>query len=721
MLGKTKVHKMDGERKNFVRFRPQLDSQISMGSESDTPLQSAFSIDSTAVRRSWQWQKSSVSFFKLGNTLLFKSSPQDMPEESKWYYVLDPASPALHRWNTFFLISCLVAVFIDPLYFYLPKVNYDRSCFTISRDLQIAVTVFRTITDFFYVVHMGLRFWTGFIPPSTRVFGRGELVTDRMAIAKRYCKYDFWVDFVAVLPIPQVVIWLWVPSRGAAKVNINTKNALRWIVVIQYVPRMLRIFPLLSKIISSTGVLLETAWAGAAFNLILYILASHVLGAVWYLFSVERQDTCWTKMCKIGNGIDCGKSMFDCGRYIDRTVDLPWGANLTNYCNTVADGGPFNYGIYKNAITTKIASHTMSFSKTYFYSLWVGLLSLSSLTQTLEVSTFVGEIIFTIVIIIIGLLLFAFLIGNMQTYLQSLTLRLEEMRVKRRDTEQWMRHRNLPPHIVERVRRYDQYKWVATRGVDEETLVQSLPSDLRRDIKRHLCLNLFSEVPFCDQMDESLLDALCERLRPALCIEGANILREGDPVNEMFFIIRGEVESVTTNGGRTGFFNRAILRSGAYCGEELLTWALDPKPQNHLPISTRTVKAVKEVEAFSLSADDLKFVASQFRRLHSKQLQHTFRYYSNHWRTWGACFIQSAWRRYQRRRLAELHRKEEDQYMALQREPMDKLSLGATILAGRFAKNAMRSVHRLRNMRAIELARISNIPKPSEPDFSQDT
>ena len=38
----------------------------------------------------------------------------------------------------------------------------------------------------------------------------------------------------------------------------------------------------------------------------------------------------------------------------------------------------------------------------------------SSLTQTLSVSTFVWEIIFTILIIIIGLLLFAFLIGNMQ-------------------------------------------------------------------------------------------------------------------------------------------------------------------------------------------------------------------------------------------------------------------------------------------------------------------
>lgn len=68
------------------------------------------------------------------------------------------------------------------------------------------------------------------------------------------------------------------------------------------------------------------------------------------------------------------------------------------------------------------------------------------------------------------------------------------MRVKRRDSEQWMHHRNLPNDIRERVRRYDQYKWVATRGVNEEDLVQSLPSDLRRDIKRHLCLNLVKNV-----------------------------------------------------------------------------------------------------------------------------------------------------------------------------------------------------------------------------------
>lgn len=75
-----------------------------------------------------------------------------------------------------------------------------------------------------------------------------------------------------------------------------------------------------------------------------------------------------------------------------------------------------------------------------------------------------------------------------------MTIRLEEMRIKRRDSEQWMHHRLLPQDLRERVRRYNQYKWLETRGVDEENVVQSLPKDLRRDIKRHLCLNLVRRV-----------------------------------------------------------------------------------------------------------------------------------------------------------------------------------------------------------------------------------
>ncbi|GAA0170289.1 ligand-gated ion channel [Lithospermum erythrorhizon] len=89
-----------------------------------------------------------------------------------------------------------------------------------------------------------------------------------------------------------------------------------------------------------------------------------------------------------------------------------------------------------------------------------------------------------------------------------------------------------------------------------------------------------------------------------------------------------------------------------------------------------------EVEAFALTVDELKFVASQFRRLHSRQVQHTFRFYSQQWRTWAACFIQAAWRRYSKRKLMELQTKEEEaEGLNTNSSGSSSYSLGATILA----------------------------------------
>ena len=93
-----------------------------------------------------------------------------------------------------------------------------------------------------------------------------------------------------------------------------------------------------------------------------------------------------------------------------------------------------------------------------------------------------------------------------------------------------------------------------------------LPTDLRRDIQRHLCLNLVRWVPFFfSQMDDLLLDTICERLQSALSTEGTYIVREGDPVTEMLFIIRGSLDSTTTDGGRSGFFNSINLGPGDFC------------------------------------------------------------------------------------------------------------------------------------------------------------
>ncbi|KAG5527275.1 hypothetical protein RHGRI_028240 [Rhododendron griersonianum] len=618
--------------------------------------------------------------------------------------ILDPNGDVVTQWNHVFLVTCLVALFIDPLYFFLPYVG-GAACMTTDTALGVAITFFRTLADLFYLLHM-------------------------------------------------IVIWIVIPATRDSSADY-ANNTLALIVLLQYIPRLFLIFPLNQRIIKTTGVIAKTAWAGAAYNLLLYILASHVLGASWYLLSIGRQNSCWKQECfhEKYSVPACVLNYLDCNS-LEQPQRSRWvnATRVISRCDAKNDDSDFKFGMFADAFTSQVASS--GFIEKYLYCLWWGLRNLSSYGQNLDTSTYLGETSFCIIICIGGLILFAQLIGQMQfhnaaenrkepmrltvlvlinlhmlTYLSSMTVRLEEWRVKRRDTEEWMRHRQLPPALQERVRRFVQYKWLATRGVNEESILQSLPIDLRREIQRHLCLKLVRRVPFFAQMDDQLLDAICERLVLSLSTQGTYISREGDPVNEMLFIIRGQLESSTTNGGRSGFFNSITLRPGDFCGEELLTWALMPNPSINLPSSTRTVRTLSEVEAFALRSEDLKYVGNQFKRLHSKKLQHAFRYYSHQWRTWGGCYIQAAWRRYKKKKLAKELALQESSFYDMEADENNDDNgnhglgqhLGATFLASKFAKNTRKGVVNNQKAQVVDSASSLKMPKffkPDEPDFS---
>ncbi|KAF2284639.1 hypothetical protein GH714_028714 [Hevea brasiliensis] len=658
-----------------VRFKDDLELAKLPTVNGDGVVKLAYNIDGTQISESSSKKSEKEVPGKTGRSLKAKVLSRVFSEDYERVKkkILDPRGPTVHRWTKIFLVACLVSLFVDPLFFHLPIVSKE-ACIHIGIPLEIALTIIRTIADIFYVIQIFIRFRTAYVAPSSRVFGRGELVIDSKKIAIRYLKQQFLIDLVAVLPLPQVLIWFVIPHLGGSTMA-NTKNVLRFIIIFQYLPRLFLIFPLSSRIIKANGVVTETAWAGAAYNLMLYMLASHVLGACWYLLSIERQEACWRSVCNLEKP-SCQYEYFDCRQMHDPFRES-WfkTSNVTNLCNPDIDY--YQFGIFGDALTYGVTIST--FFDKYFYCLWWGLKNLSSLGQNLSTSTYVGEISFAIIVAILGLVLFALLIGNMQRYLQSTTVRLEEWRIKRTDTEQWMHHRQLPPELKQSVRKYDQYEWVATRGVDEEALLKGLPMDLRRDIKRHLCLDLVRRVPLFDEMDERMLDAICERLKPALSTEGTFLVREGDLVNEMLFIIR------------------------------------DPRPCIILPSSTRTVKAISEVEAFALRAEDLKFVASQFRRLHSKQLRQKFRFYSHQWRAWAACFIQAAWRRYKKRKeAAELRARENP--TAANPEPTSA-GTGLAMRAARLAASTRRGVIKYSGS---DKSVVSSLQKPAEPDFSVD-
>ncbi|KAL7604814.1 hypothetical protein Lser_V15G15724 [Lactuca serriola] len=582
----------------------------------------------------------------------------------------DPEGGFILQWNKTFLLCSIIALSLDPLFFYIPIVDGTQKCLDVDHKLKMVVCVLRSFADMLFVFHIIIQFRTAYVPRHNHILGKRIVRDEPHYVATRYFSSYFIIDVLAALPLPQV-----------------------------------------TKI---SGFLTEKAWAGGAFNFFLYVLASHVVGALWYLFAIESELRCWAIACQRHN---CDSKYLYCGE--GRMGDFGF---LNDSCpllerNEIKDSTNFDFGIFLDALQTRVLE-TRDFPQKFLYCSWWGLQSLSCL----KASTFYGEILFADFIAILGLVLFALLIGNMQKYLQSfsnVTLRVEEMKEKRREAEDLMSHISLPENLRDRVRRHKHYKWKITKGVELDSFVRGLPRDLRRDIKRHLCLPSLMRVPMFEGMDGHLMDAMCERLKPVLYTQNSYILQEGDPVPEMLFITRGRVLSFTTDGGRSNFLNYTDLGAGDFCGEELLTWALDPATPA-LPFSTRTVQAVTDVEAFGLEVDDLMFVASQFRRLHSRRLQHTFRFYSQQWRTWAACYIQTAWRRH-RKRMQELEDTLQDA-LATVRET-SSLSFGALIYVARFSSNALRMLRQINAQAQLSTPNLHlMLPlKPAHPNFENDT
>lgn len=138
---------------------------------------------------------------KFGRTKVY---PEGSKPEKK--AILDPGSEIVLKWNRVFLFSCIMALFVDPLFFYLPSVRNQEnsSCMQTDLNLGIIITCFRTVADVFYLLHVIMKFRIAYVSPSSRVFGKGELVMDRNKIAVRYLKSEFFIDVIAALPLPQV-------------------------------------------------------------------------------------------------------------------------------------------------------------------------------------------------------------------------------------------------------------------------------------------------------------------------------------------------------------------------------------------------------------------------------------------------------------------------------------------------------------------------------------
>ncbi|CAH9109472.1 unnamed protein product [Cuscuta epithymum] len=350
-----------------------------------------------------------------------------------------------------------------------------------------------------------------------------------------------------------------------------------------------------------------------------------VVGGCWYVLAIQRVSSCVRKQC-----------------HLQSPCHLPLSCLDVN--------GPFSYGIYEWALPV-VSSQSVAVK--ILYPIFWGLISLSTFGNILEPTSNWLEVVFSICIVIWGLMLFTLLVGHIQVFLHLVMARKRKMQLRGRDLEWWMKRRQLPLKLRQRVHHFERQRWVTMGGEDEIEAIKDLPEGIRRDIKRFLCLDLIKKVPLFSSLDDLILDNICDRIKPLIFSKDENIIREGDLVQQMVFIVRGHVKS--SQNLSKGMIATSTLEQGGFLGDELLSWCLRRPFIDRLPVSVATFTCIKPVEAFGLDASHIRFITEHFRyQFSNERLKRTTRYYSTNWRTWAAVNVQLAWRSYKMRKRGQV-------------------------------------------------------------------
>ena len=165
-------------------------------------------------------------------------------------------------------------------------------------------------------------------------------------------------------------------------------------------------------------------------------------------------------------------------------------------------------------------------------------------------------------IMLLGASLYAFIIGGVASLLSNIQAAKNSHWEHMESVEQYLRARQVPAHLGNRVHNYYEYLWAQHKGLNEQAVLQDLPESLRLDIMLHLARDVLEQVPLFRHCTPVLRNALLVALRPATYAPGNYLAREGEVGSDMIFITRGTVEIIA--GAEEVTFGTMV--SGDYFG-----------------------------------------------------------------------------------------------------------------------------------------------------------
>ena len=174
------------------------------------------------------------------------------------------------------------------------------------------------------------------------------------------------------------------------------------------------------------------------------------------------------------------------------------------------------------------------------------------------------QIIFTIFAQIAGVSFYGYIVGNIPVLIANRDAARAAFESRNEIINEFMRIKQLPIGMQDRVRDYYQYLWESRKNVSDSEVLGTLPHALSVDVLVFLNNDILQKVEFFKGVKEIFIREVVGMLTTEAYIPGDFIIREGEFGTRMYFLTNGAVD-IIVNGNRV-----AGLTTGSPFGEMAL-------------------------------------------------------------------------------------------------------------------------------------------------------
>ncbi|XP_030747416.1 uncharacterized protein LOC115875949 [Sitophilus oryzae] len=205
--------------------------------------------------------------------------------------------------------------------------------------------------------------------------------------------------------------------------------------------------------------------------------------------------------------------------------------------------------------------------------------------------------IFTIVSYLIGVFIFATIVGQVGNVITNRNANRLEFERLLDGAKTYMRHHKVPGGMKRRVLRWYDYSWSRGRiqgGGDINTALGQLPDKLKTELALHVNLSVLKKVTIFQECQPEFLRDLVLKMKAYIFTPGDSICRKGEVAREMFIIADGILEVISETGKVL-----TTMKAGDFFGE------IGILNLDGLNKRTADVRSVGYSELFSLSREDV--------------------------------------------------------------------------------------------------------------------